>query len=83
MMYKDKYVNAVVVCEDMALLNEDFYAHVRHTFGNQVFNEIRSGSDERKPQTLIGKRILALLNLNIQKHFLRMAIAYVYAFCLA
>ena len=77
MMYKDKYVHAVVVCEEMALLREDFYAHVRHTFGNQVYNELRSGSDERKLQTLIGKRILALLNLNVQKHFLRMAISYV------
>ena len=48
MMYKDKYVNAVVVCEYMALLNEDFYAHVRHTFGDQVYNELCSGSDERK-----------------------------------
>ena len=52
----------------MALLREDFYAHVRQTFGNQVYNELRSGSDERKRQTLIGKRVLALLNLNIQKH---------------
>ena len=68
MMYKDKYVHAVVVCEEMALLREDFYAHVRQTFGNQVYNELRSGSDERKRQTLIGKRVLALLNLNIQKH---------------
>ena len=77
LMYTDKYVHAVVVCEEMALLREDFDAHVRHTFGNQVYNELRSGSDERKLQTLIGKRILALLNLNIQKHFLRMAISYV------
>ena len=77
MMYKDKYVHDVVVCEEMALQREDFYAHVWHTFGNQVYNELRSGSDERKLQTLIGKRILALLNLNIQKHFLRMAISYV------
>ena len=77
MMYTDKYVHAVVVCDEMALLREDFYAHVRHTFGNQVYNELGSGSTERKLQTLIGKRILALLNLNIQKHFLRMAISYV------
>ena len=77
MMYKYKYVHAVVVCEVMALLREDFYAHVRQTFGNQVYDELRSGSDERKLQTLIGKQILALLNLNIQKHFLRMAIFYV------
>jgi len=68
LMYKGKYVHAVVVCEEMALLREDFYAHVRQTFGNQVYNELRSGSDERKRQTLIGKRVLALLNLNIQKH---------------
>ena len=33
-MYKDKYVHAVVVCDEMALLREDFYAHVRHTFGH-------------------------------------------------
>ena len=69
----------------MALLREDFYAHVRQTFGNQVYNELRSGSDERKLQTFIGKRVLALLNLNIQKHsqnghLLRVN---VYAFCLA
>jgi len=76
MIYKETYVHAVVVCEEMDLLREDFYAHVIHTFGNQVYNELRSGSDERKRQTLIGKRILALLNLNTQKHFLRMAISY-------
>ena len=46
MMYKDKYVHAVVVCDEMALLS--FYAHVRHTFGNQVYNELRSRSDERR-----------------------------------
>ena len=53
MMYTDKYVHAVVVCDEMALLREDFYAHVRHTFDNQVYNELCSGSDERKLQTLI------------------------------
>jgi len=74
-MYKDKYVHAVVVFDEMALLREEFYAHVRQTFGNQVYNELRSGSDERKLQTWIGKRILAILN--IHKHFLRMAISYV------
>ena len=80
-----KYVHAAVLCKEMALLREEFYAHVRHTFGNQVYNELRSGSDERKLQTFIGKRVLALLNLNIQKHsqnghLLRVN---VYAFCLA
>ena len=54
MMYKDKYVHAVAVCEEMALLREDFYAHVRHSLGDQVYNELCSGSDERKLQTLIG-----------------------------
>ena len=33
-MYKDKYVHAIVVCEEVALLREAFYAHVRHTFGH-------------------------------------------------
>ena len=27
-MYKDKYVHAVVVCDEMALLREELYAHV-------------------------------------------------------
>ena len=54
MMYKDKYVHAIVVCDEMALLREEFYAHVRHTFGDQVYKELCSGSDETN-ETLIGK----------------------------
>ena len=45
----------------MALLREDFYAHIIQTFGNQVYNELGSGSDERKLQTLIGKRISRII----------------------
>jgi len=35
-----KYVHAAVLCKEMALLREEFYAHVRHTFGKQVYNEL-------------------------------------------